>query len=219
MGYVKGCDVVVVSNYIMKKIENGKYVMNNDLKYELSVEDMKNMLEKANRDFVTAEGKVDCGRPSGQLFMITKKIDKQRVILGVAAFERVAGAPSTKTGIAKWFEPSRDRYVLTERLFVPGFEQEEEYFDESILEHFKGTIGLGQAMEAEYLDKLVAKTDKKTFFGHPITQATFLVLMTLMWGTIFQNYGIGLCFAFIFSSSYTMITCKTKSVENVIEAE
>lgn len=211
MGYVKGCDTVIVSNYVMNMIEKGKYVMNADLQCELSVSEMRNMLDKANSHFVTAEGKVDKSRTSGQIFMMTKKIDKQRVILGVAVFERVAGAPSEKTGIAKWFEPSSDRYVLREKLFAPGYEQEDEYFDETILRHFKDVIGLGQANRAEYLDMVVETTDKKTFLGRPVTKATFFIAMTILWGVIFENIGLGLVFAMIFSSCYTMITCSTNA--------
>ena len=96
MGYVKGCELVNITNYVMKKIEKGQYVMNSDLQYELSIEELRSMLDKANSYFVTADGTEDKYRTAGQIFMMTKKIDKKRVILGVAAFERVSGEPTEK---------------------------------------------------------------------------------------------------------------------------
>lgn len=39
--------------------------------------------------------------------------------------------------------------------------------------------------------------------------------MLIVWGLIFKNFGLGLCFAFIFLTSFTMITSKTKVKEEV----
>lgn len=51
--------------------------------------------------------------------------------------------------------------------------------------------------------------------GNHVYQNGVFLLMLIVWGLIFKNFGLGLCFAFIFLTSFTMITSKTKVKEEV----
>ena len=131
--------------------------------------------------------------------------------------KRVPGMPSGKTGVAAWFESSQDSYVAEEKIFAPGYEAEEHYFDESILQNFKDYIGLGQIKEAEYFDKAVIMKKEKNFLGSTITRAAYFVLMLVIWSMVFKNIGLGIVFAFLFSSSFIMQlkNCRTSRLLNV----
>ena len=74
-------------------------------------------------------------------------------------------------------------------------------------------MSFGQIKEAEYLDKVVIKVEKQNIMGITISRTAFFVLMIVVWSLIFKNIGIGICFAFIFLTSFTMITSKSKAKE------
>lgn len=106
MGYVKGCDVTVLSKYMLKKFENGKIEIVDELKEILSIEQLREMFETSRKNFIDYNGKEVKGQPSGYIFVMFKKINKQKYLLGFAKIKRVAGEPSGKTGLAKAFENS-----------------------------------------------------------------------------------------------------------------
>ena len=215
MGYVKGCDVTILSKYMFKKFENGKLEIADELKEMLSLDQLREMLETTSKNFIDYSGKEVKGQPSGYIYVIFKKINKQKILLGLATIKRVAGEPSGKTGLAKMFESSRDSYISDEKIFAPGYEKEEEYFDESVIAHLKDNVGMGQVNAAEYVDKIIERTDKKEIAGGLVISRTIYFLsMWFLWGLIFHNWGLGLCFAFLFLSSFVMITSKAGTKEN-----
>ena len=52
MGYVKGCDVTVLSKYMFKKFENGKIEIADELKEMLSLEQLREMFETSRKNFI-----------------------------------------------------------------------------------------------------------------------------------------------------------------------
>ena len=220
MGYVKGCDVTILSKYMFKKFENGKLEIADELKEMLSLDQLREMLETTSKNFIDYSGKEVKGQPSGYIYVILKKINKQKILLGLATIKRVAGEPSGKTGLAKMFESSRDSYISDEKIFAPGYEKEEEYFEESVIAHLKDSVGMGQVNTAEYGDKIIERTDKKEIAGGLVISRTIYFLsMWFLWGLIFHNWGLGLCFAFLFLSSFVMITSKAGTKENTTNNE
>ncbi len=209
MAYVKGCSFVNVSDYILKKIDNGKIAIADGLKDVLPVMKLHDMVEAGKKNFVNYAGEEVKWTPSSYVFALIKKIDKQKVLLGIAVVKRVAGEPSKKTGIEKWFAGSTDIYVTEDIHFAEGFEAEKEYFDECMLSHYKECVGMGQVKTADYLDKIVMSSETKSFLGSPITKGAYFIIMVILWSVIFKNVGIGICFAFLFTTSFTMITSKS----------
>ena len=213
MSYVKGCSFIALSKYVMKKFDKEKITIAEELGGILSLAHLKELLDEACADFVNASGEVEKGRPAGQVFVLTKKIDKQKKVIGYAAIKRVPGEPSGRTGIAKWFEDSTDSYETVESAFAAGYEDEEKYFEEAMIGHFKDCVGLGQVKDAEYGDKVVSKLEKKKILGMTFTRIGFFLLMWFAWGIIFNNFGVGLCFAFIFTMSFITVTSKVNTKE------
>ena len=213
MGYVKGCELTLLSKYVVNKLYKGKLQMADGLMAQLSAEDLKHLVERANANFVNDEGKEIKGVQAGVVYAMLKKIDKQKYLIGIAAMKRIDGGPTGKTGVAAWFAESTDTYVMQERFFAPDLPEEEAYFDECILNQLKDTVSFDQVKEAEYLDKVVVKVEKRQIWGITFTRTAFFLLMLIVWGLIFKNFGLGLCFAFIFLTSFTMITSKSNVKE------
>lgn len=208
MGYCKGCDVVILSNYILKKFDKGSIVIADSLKDSLTIEKLRESAEALKTDYVDKAGNQHKGVPSGYIYALLKKIDKQKTLLGIVTLRRVAGEPSGKTGIAAWFESSPDSYVAEDRFFAPDFEEESKFFDEAMLNSLKDYVGLGQVKEADYFDKMVIMAEKKSFMGSMITKSAYFIFMAIIWSVVFKNIGVGICFAFLFTMSFTMITSK-----------
>ena len=220
MNYVKGCDINALSRFTLRGIENGKLEVIEGLKNVLSYEVLSNMLAEAKTDFVDCNGKTIKGMPTAEIFVMTKKIDKKKYIIGLSFIKRIAGEPSEKTGIARWFEESRDKAIEEKRYFADGFEKEEEYFDYSMIDHFKNSVGAGQLKEAEYKDKVVTRLKGKKVLGIFISSTIFFIAMAIIWGIIFKNIGIGICFALCFVGSFTMVTTRSKTEEKeLVKAE
>lgn len=220
MKYVKGCDINALSRFTLRGIENGKLEIIEGLKNELSYDVLSNMLAEAKTSFVNCEGKTIKDMPSAEIFIMTKKIDKKKYIIGLSYMKRIAGAPSEKTGVARWFEESRDKAIEEKRYFADGFENEEEYFDYSMIDHFKNSVGAGQLKEAEYKDKVVTRLKGKKVLGVFISSTIFFIAMAIIWGIIFKNIGIGICFALCFVGSFTMVTTRSKAEEkDLVKAE
>ena len=213
MDYVKGCEVFELSKYVLKKIGNGSIGISDGLKDVLSYESISEMFAEAKTDFTNAAGRTIRDLPSGEIFIMTKKIDKKKYIIGLSFIRRIAGMPSGKTGIAAWFEESTDRQVEERRFFAEGFEEEKEYFDHSMIDHFKNYVGWGQIGEAEYQDKIISRAKGVKFLGVWISQTLFFILMIIVWGLIFKNFAIGICFALCFAGSFALVTNKAKSEE------
>ena len=211
MGYVKGCDITLLSNYTMKMFDSGKLVLADGLKDFITVDELKGIVAAANGNFVDPEGKEIKGRQAGLVYVLMKKVDKQKQIMGFAYMKRYAGEPTDKTGLAKVFANSTDSYRLEERMFASGFEAEEQYFDESVLSHLRDYVSYGQVKEAEYLDKMVVKKDKMKFLGTYIGEVVYFIAMMVIWGFVFHNIGLGICFALLFTTSFTMIVSKNKT--------
>jgi len=173
------------------------------------------LVERANANFVNDEGKEIKGVQAGLVYAMLKKTDKQKYVIGVTAMKRIDGGPTGKTGVAAWFADSLDTYVMQERYFAPDLPKEEAYFDECVLDNLKHTVSFGQVKEAEYLDKMVVKAKERKLWGITFTRAGFFLLMLIIWSLVFKNFGLGLCFAIMFLSSFTLITSKTKVKEEV----
>lgn len=219
MDYVKGCDINTLSKRSLKKIAEGKIEICEGLRDQLSLETLSDMLADAKVDFVNGDGKTIKNMPSGEVFYYTKKIEKKKYIIGISFIRRIAGEPSGKTGIQSWFEESPDKYIEEKRIFAEGFEKEEEYIDHNMIEHFRNSVGLGQVSRAEYKDKLITRVKTKKVLGYTISTTLLFILMIIVWGLIFDNFGIGLCFALCFCGSFSAITTKAKSEETDLVTE
>ena len=217
MEYVKGCDVFGLSKYSLKKITEGRIEVAEGLRDVLSIEILSGLFEEARTDFTDGNGKTIKGLPSAEIFVMTKKIDRKKYIIGVSVIKRIAGEPSGKKGIDSWFEESRDKAIEEKRFFAEGFEKEMAYFDHSMIDHFRNSIGFGQIGEAEYQDKIISRASGKKILGMYISSTALFIAMIIIWGLIFKNFAIGLCFALCFVGSFTMVTNKVKSDEKDLE--
>ena len=144
---------------------------------------------------------------------MTKKIDKKKYIIGLTEIRKFAGTPSDKTGIARWLEDSRDLLKEGRRFFAEGFEKEMAYFDHSVIDHLRNSVGSGQAHEAEYQDKIISRVKYKKVLGITVTRFALFITMLILWSVAFKNIALGICFAICFVGSFTMITNKSKSEE------
>ena len=215
MAYVRGCDFYTLSRFNIKKIADGRIGIHENLK-GISYEVLSDMLVEAKTPFTTGEGKTIKDMPQAEIFVMTKKIDKKKYIIGLSYIKRIAGGPSGKRGLEKLFEESTDKLVEEKRFFAEGFEKEEEYFDHIMIDHFRNSVGAGQAGAAEYQDKIITRVKTKKILGITISQTAFFILMIVIWGAIFKNLALGICFAICFVGSFTMITNKTKAEEKAI---
>ena len=213
MDYVKGCDITVLTKYNLKKVEDGRIRIADSLSTVLSYEKLSSMLTEAKKNFVDCNGKTIKDMPTSEIFIMIKKINKQKYIIGLSVMKRIAGAPSEKKGIERWFEESRDRVVEDLRFFADGFEKEKAYFDESMISHFKSSVGSGQIGTAEYQDRIISRIKSKNILGITVTATSLFILNIIIWGVLFKNIAIGICFALCFSGSYTMITYRAKTEE------
>jgi hypothetical protein len=217
MEYVKGCDIIGLSKYSLKKITEGRIEIAEGLRDVLSLEILSGLFEEAKTDFTDGNGKTIKGLPSGEIFVMTKKIDKKKYIIGVSCIKRIAGEPSGKKGIDSWFEGSRDKMIEDKRFFADGFEKEMAYFDHSMIDHFRNSVGFDQIGEAEYQDKIITKASGKKVLGIYFSSTALFITMIIVWGLIFKNFAIGICFALCFIGSFTMVTNKAKSSEKDLE--
>lgn len=219
MEYVKGADINTLSRFSLKRIATGKLEIHESLRGVLSYEVLSGMLAEAKQDFVTSEGKVIKDMPQAELYYMTKKINKKKYIIGLTEIKRIAGTPSDKTGIERWLEDSRDRLIEGRRFFADGFKKELAYFDHSIIDHLRNSVGSGQAHEAEYQDKLISRVKYKKILGINITRFALFIAMLILWSVVFKNVGLGLCFAICFIGSFTVVTNKSQSEEKDLVKE
>lgn len=213
MDYVKGCDIFGLSNFNLKRIANGKIEIEESLQNVLSYEVLSDMLAEAKVNFADGNGKIIKGMPTAEIFVMTKKIDRKKYIIGVSVIKRIAGGPSGKTGPDAWFEASRDSVIEEKRFFAQGFEKEMEMFDQHMIEHFKSAVGSGQIREAEYQNKIISRAPGKKVLGIYLSSTAIFIAMIIVWGLIFKNFALGICFALCFTSCFAVVTNKTKSEE------
>ena len=220
MDYVKGIDIFGLSNFYLKRIADGRIMIAESLRNDLSYEVLSNMLTEAKVNFTDGNGKVIKGMPTAEIFVMTKKIDKKKYIIGVSVIKRIAGEPSGKTGPESWFEASPDKAVEDRRFFAEGFEKEMEAFDHYMIDHFKNSVSSGQIREAEYADKIISRAPGKKILGIYLSSTALFIAMVIIWGLIFKNFAIGICFALCFTGSFALVTNKTKAEEKeTVQAE
>ena len=219
MEYVRGTDINSLSKFFLKRVADGKIEIHESLRDELSYEILSDMLTEAKQGFVNEEGKLIKDMPQAEILVMTKKIDKKKYIIGLTEIKRIAGTPSDKTGIERWLEDSRDSLVEGRRFFAEGFEKEMEYFDHSMIDHFRNSVGSGQANEAEYQDKLISRVKYKKVLGITVTRAALFIAMIILWSIAFKNIALGICFAICFIGSFTIVTNKSQSEEKDLAKE
>lgn len=213
MEYVRGTDINSLSKFFLKRVADGKIEIHESLRDELSYEILSDMLTEAKQGFVNEEGKLIKDMPQAEILVMTKKIAKKKYIIGLTEIRRFAGTPSDKTGIARWLEDSRDLLKEGRRFFAEGFEKEMAYFDHSVIDHLRNSVGSGQAHEAEYQDKIISRVKYKKVLGITVTRFALFITMLILWSVAFKNIALGICFAICFVGSFTMITNKSKSEE------
>ena len=69
---------------------------------------------------------------------------------------------------------------------------------------------------SEVVNMIWIKAEEKKILGITIGRTAFFLLIFIGYGLLFNNFGIGLCFAFLFTTSFTMIKAKSKTKEEVI---
>lgn len=213
MEYVRDTDINSLSKFFLKRVADGKIEIHESLRDELSYEILSDMLTEAKQGFVNEEGKLIKDMPQAEILVMTKKIDKKKYLIGLTEIRRFAGTPSDKTGIARWLEDSRDLLKESRRFFAEGFEKEMAYFDHSVIDHLRNSVGSGQAHEAEYQDKIISRVKYKKVLGITVTRFALFITMLILWSVAFKNIALGICFAICFVGSFTMITNKSKSEE------
>ena len=211
MEYVKGTDINTLSKFWLKRVADGRIQIHESLRSVLSYEVLSNMLTEAKQSFITADGKTIKDMPQSEIFFMTKKIDKKKYIIGLSEIRRIAGEPSTKKGLERWFEESTDKFVEGRRFFAEGLEKELAYFDHSMIEHLRSSVGSGQAKEAEYEDNLISRVATKKILGITVTKTALFIAMIILWGLAFRNLALGICFAICFVGSFTIVTNKEMS--------
>ena len=82
MDYVKGCDITVLTKYNLKKVADGRIRIADGLKNDLSYEKLSGMLQEAKMSFVDCNGKTIKDMPTSEIFIMIKKIDRQKYIIG-----------------------------------------------------------------------------------------------------------------------------------------
>ena len=80
-----------------------------------------------------------------------------------------------------------------------------------MIEHFRNSIGSGQAKEAEYQDKIVSRVDSKKILGITVTKTAMFIAMMIIWGLAFKNLALGICFAICFVGGFTVVTNKAQT--------
>ena len=93
MDYVKGCDINVLSKFYLKRIADGRIEIAENLRDVLSYEVLSDMLVEAKTSFVDSNGKTIKDMPSAEIFFMTKKIDKKKILIGLSVIKRIAGEP------------------------------------------------------------------------------------------------------------------------------
>lgn len=219
MEYVRGTDINTLSKFWLKRVADGRIEIHESLRDVLSYEVLSSMLAEAKQSFVTAEGKVIKDMPQAEIYFMTKKINKKKYLIGLSEIRRIAGTPSDKKGLERWFEDSRDRFEEGRRFFAEGLDKELAYFDHSMIGHLRSRVGSGQAHEAEYRDKLISRVEYKKVLGINITRFALFIAMLILWSVVFKNVGLGLCFAICFIGSFTVVTNKSQSEEKVLAKE
>lgn len=219
MDYVKGCDINTLSKFSLKRIANGKLKIIESLQDTLTYDSLSAMLTEAKTDYVNSDGKTIKDMPTAEIFYMTKKIDGQKYIIGLSYIKRIAGEPSGNTGVKAWFEASRDKLVEDRRIFAEGFEKEEEYFNGSMIGHFRSSVGSGSAGSAEYADKVITRVKSRKLLGITLSTTAIFILMIIVWGLLFKNIGLGICFALCFTSCFTIVISKGQTEEKDIDKE
>ena len=95
MEYVRGTDIYTLSRFSLKRIAAGKLEIHESLRSVLSYEILSGLLEESKTDFVDANGKTIKDMPSAQIFVMTKKIDKKKYIIGQIGMTGLATGPHT----------------------------------------------------------------------------------------------------------------------------
>ena len=90
MDYVKGCDITVLTKYNLKKVEDGRIRIADSLSTVLSYEKLSSMLTEAKKNFVDCNGKTIKDMPTSEIFIMIKKINKQKYIIGLSVMKRIA---------------------------------------------------------------------------------------------------------------------------------
>ena len=219
MEYIRGTDINTLSKFWLKRVADGRIEIHESLRDVLSYEVLSNMLTEAKQSFVTSESKVIKDMPQAEIYFMTKKINKKMYLIGLSEIRRIAGTPSDKKGIERWLEDSRDRFEEGRRFFAEGLDKELAYFDHSMIEHLRSSVGSGQAHEAEYQDKLISRVEYKKVLGINITRFALFIAMLILWSVVFKNVGLGLCFAICFIGSFTVVTNKSQSEEKALAKE
>ena len=206
MAHVKGCDISLLPE---KKVRQADFA--EGFEAAVPVEQLRAEILALHRPFTDAEGRLKKYTPSGLAYGLYKKIDKKKRLIAVALIRRVARKKEKAKGLNALFSNSNDQYVLEHFYQLPGFEEEAAWFDEAVLGDMRQAVGYGQVKEVLWGDRLVQRAEKKKIGAHYVSAGTFFVAMLVVWGLVFDNFGVGLCYALLFMSSFTMITSRTKA--------
>ena len=70
-----------------------------------------------------------------------------------------------------------------------------------------------------YRDKIISRIKGKKVLGYYISSTALFIAMIIIWGLIFKNFAIGICFALCFVGSFTIVTNKTKTEEKTLAVQ
>ena len=207
MGYVKGCDIGFLSE---KKMSREDFAQG--FEPGIPVEQLKAEVRELLKPFVNAEGKEQKYTPGGRAYALYKKIDGQKRLIAVALVRRVAEPkPAGEAGTKTFFGTPTDVYELAHFYRQPGFEAEATYFEETLLGDMRQAVGSGDVREARWGDWLVRPTERKKFGAIELGRLAYFVGMTALWGVVFKNIGLGICYGLLFSMSFTAITSRARA--------
>jgi hypothetical protein len=85
--------------------------------------------------------------------------------------------------------------------------------------HFRSSVGSGSAGSAEYADKVITRVKSRKLLGITFSTTAIFIMMIIVWGILFKNIGLGICFALCFTSCFTIVMSKGKTEEKNIDKE
>lgn len=197
--------------YTLSKSTAKKFEISDDLKNQISKEELINKTNEAYAHYIDYEGVEHKYTESGYVFIMTKKFEKVKKVIAVVVVKRIPmPKPETKKKL-EIFEEARDFLEVSEYYYLPEYNEQNEAFASNVVSHLKDQVAFGSIKEAHFNSYVVKRKEKNSILGHTVSYAALFMLFWIVWGTIFKNFGIGLIYAMLFSSSFMLTTSGSTS--------
>ncbi len=205
----KGCSFTQISKYVLKR-ENFEA-----FDVLLPEKELIAKMREALTPFIDYNGGKSY-HDAGIVYAMYKKVEKKKHLMAIAIVKRVAGKPIKRKGLEVIFANSEDTYELTDKFILPEFQEDEEFFDEMVISHLEDIVGAGQAKEATFGDTRIFVKEGVKGMSQALYNLLIFAGMSLLWGYIFHNIGLGLCFGCCFSTCFHLTTARAKTDKDQI---